>query len=147
MTAGISVWVPVISAGAGILGALGSLWLSHIFITKREKRASEEKMNRERYLIASELVFLLEQFAINCELVTRDTGKTEGLRRVPFIERPIINFDTVSGDWRTLRTELMYGIRQLPVLQGDAEGAMALAYGLEESLQKYDAFSERRYRY
>lgn len=63
---GISVWVPVISAGAGILGALGSQWLSHIFITKREKRSSDEKLNRERYFIATEIVFLLERFAQAC---------------------------------------------------------------------------------
>jgi hypothetical protein len=152
------VTVQVINQGPGIWGnvatglitagaAIAAVMLTHRFTLKREKQASEKKLIQERLFIAIELVFMLEQFANDCELVTRDTGITEGIRRVPLNKSPTINFEAVSGDWRTLPLKLMYRIRQLPVLQNDAEGAIALSYGLDSSLQKFNAFSERQYRY
>lgn len=51
MTDGISVWIPVITALAGIGGALGSQYFSHRFTLNREKKASEDKMMRERILL------------------------------------------------------------------------------------------------
>lgn len=49
-------------AGAVIAAVI----LTHRFTLKREKQASQAKMVRERYFIATELVFLLDRFAGQC---------------------------------------------------------------------------------
>ncbi|WP_437615463.1 hypothetical protein [Erwinia sp. V71] len=105
--AGISVWVPVISAGAGILGALGSQWLSHIFITRREKRASEEKLNRERYYIGTELVFLLERYSV--AWMSLGSLRVQELSEMDKI--PSLDLSQVKGDWRSLSSHLIFRIR------------------------------------
>lgn len=55
----ISAWIPVITALAGIGGALGSQYISHRFTLNREKKASEDKMLREQYFIAPGWSFFL----------------------------------------------------------------------------------------
>lgn len=54
---GLGIWVNVvtvlITAGAAIVAVM----LTHKFTLRREKSASEEKQQRQRYFIATELVF------------------------------------------------------------------------------------------
>jgi len=68
------VMVQVINLGPGIWGnvaiglitagaAIAAVMLTHRFTLKREKQASEDWLQRERYFIATELVFMLERFA------------------------------------------------------------------------------------
>ncbi|KDA94262.1 hypothetical protein [Pantoea agglomerans] len=118
---GISVWVPVISAGAGILGALGSQWLSHIFITKRERRSSEEKRNRERYFIATEIVFLLERFAQACVEPAEEPSELDDEGYITTLhEFPPFDYTTVTGDWRALPDDLIYKLSEFPVKHEEA---------------------------
>lgn len=118
---GISVWVPVISAGAGILGALGSQWLSHIFITKREKRSSDEKLNRERYFIATEIVFLLERFAQACVEPAEEISEFDDEGYITTLhEFPPFDYTTVTGDWRALPDDLIYKLSEFPVKHEEA---------------------------
>ncbi|ORM59853.1 hypothetical protein HA45_22400 [Pantoea rodasii] len=146
MVEGISVWVPVISAGAGIVGALSSQWLSHIFVTRREKRASEEKLNRERYFIGTELVFLLEQFAVGCAGVTKEFDYTSGDKN-PQVSRPVLDYAAVTGDWRALPDRLMYSIRELAVLQKEADRSVAVSAGMDHSFHHLNSVRERHYQY
>lgn len=121
MDSGISVWVPVISAGAGILGALGSQWLSHIFITKREKRSSEEKRNRERYFIATEIVFLLERFAQACVEPAEEISELDDEGYITNLHKfPPFDYTTVTGDWRALPDDLIYKLSEFPVKHEEA---------------------------
>ncbi|MFB6328383.1 hypothetical protein ACE8EZ_20115 [Pantoea deleyi] len=153
MVNNVSVWVPVISAGAGILGALGSQWLSHYFATARERRASENKLARERYFIATELVFLLERFAEQCARVAIDDGELvppapgKQYERKPTVNEPQINLDGITGDWRILDPRLMYRIRELPVLH--IEAVRKISYAQEgDSPPDYSYyFRERQYQY
>lgn len=147
MDGGISVWVPVISAGAGIAGALGSQWLSHIFITRREKRASEEKLNRERYFIATELVFLLEQFAEGCIAPACDAGTfdyTEG-RRKGETDFPKFDYASITGDWRTLPPRLIYRLRELIVLQEEARRLISDSFDMDDILDPAESYAIRQY--
>lgn len=136
MDSGMSVWVPLISAGAGILGALGSQWLSHIFISRREKRASVAKQNLERYFIATELVFLLEKFAQNCVSPATDLGGCDDKGRY-FLRHnlPGFNYSAVTGDWRSLPNSLIYSLSELPVLHEEARRHIESA---EENDDPYD---------
>lgn len=121
MDGGISVWVPVISAGAGIAGALGSQWVLHIFITRREKRASEEKQVRERYFIASELVFLLERFAAACAEVCLLSGDESDPDLSVTDRAPVLSYAAVEGDWRALPVAELFRLYSLPVMRDEAE--------------------------
>ncbi|MGC0914870.1 hypothetical protein [Pantoea agglomerans] len=152
--AGISVWVPAITALAGIGGALGSQWLSHHFATARELRASEDKLARERYFIATELVFMLERFAEECARVAMDDGELvppapgKQCEREPTVEESKINLDGITGDWRVLDPLLMFRIRELPVLQGEANRMIRYAGENDDSPPDYSVyFHERQYQY
>ncbi|WP_418157242.1 hypothetical protein RA290_22550 (plasmid) [Pantoea agglomerans] len=127
--AGISVLVPAITALAGIGGALGSQWLSHHFATARELRASEDKLARERYFIATELVFLLERFAQLCVLSATEAGDYDDGGRI-MLEHylPEIDYSGITGDWRSLPHVLMYRISELPVLQEEGRKSIRAAF-------------------
>jgi hypothetical protein len=129
--------VQVINQGPGIWGnvatglitgvltggvALTGIWLTHRFTLKREKLVSEDKLRRERHFIATELVFLLEEFAEGCLRVANDPGNIlSEAKHETLTPPPILDLNGVSGDWRALPQELIYGIRQLAVLQFAAD--------------------------
>lgn len=150
MNGGISVWVPVISALAGIGGSLGSQWVSHHFTTTRERRASEAKLARERYFIATELIFMLEQYAEGCARVATDDGRNNQDRqpeRQAEASYPELNLTDVSGDWRVLDPHHMYRIRELPVLQNEARRAIAYAREIPVPPLHENYFWERQYQF
>ena len=141
MSDGISVWVPVISilAGSVLTGTIQYFMnrQNHFFALKREekaaadrlrneKQAEENKLQRELIFIAAELVFLLEQYAEGCARVAADHGDDNPQsEREPTVNYPLLNLTDVSGDWRVLSRLLMYRIRELPVLQNEAQRTIA----------------------
>lgn len=72
--ADVSLWVPVLTALAGISGALGSQYVSHLLTRKREENVTATKREAELYFVSTQLVFLLEQFAEACAGVATDPG-------------------------------------------------------------------------
>lgn len=134
---GISVWVPIISVLAGSM-LTGTIQYfinrqNHLFALEREQKAAadrlrnekqveENKLQRERIFIAAELVFLLEQYAEGCARVSADHGDDNPQsEREPTVNYPLLNLTDVSGDWRVLSRLSMYRIRELPVLQNEAQ--------------------------
>jgi len=139
------VTVQLITQGTGIWGnvatglitgvltggvTLTGIWLAHRFTLLREKQASDDKLERERLFIATELITLLEQYAEDCAAVASDDGEpfyepNRQEERVAKTSFPVpLNFGTVSGDWRSLPADLMYRIRELPVLRNEAMRAI-----------------------
>lgn len=150
MSAGISVWTAVIGAAAGFAGALGSQWLSHHFATSRERRASEDRLTRERYFIATGLVFLLERYAEGCARVVTDYGKNNEDRqpeRKAVMDYPVLDLTSVVGDWRALYSHHNYRVRELPVLQNEARGAIAHAAQIPAPPLHEEYFRERQYQF
>lgn len=141
--AGISVWIPAITALAGIGGALGSQWLSHHFATSRERRASEDKLARERYFIATELVFLLERLAQQCVLSATESGDYDDRGHI-MLEHylPEIDYSGVTGDWRSLPHALMYRISELPVLREEGRKSVGSAFENDTPFDGSDGIHE-----
>ena len=75
-----SLWPQIITAVSSAGAALGGVYLAHYFTRRREERAAAVKLASERLFIATELVFLLEQFAEGCTRLATDSG--EQIRRV-----------------------------------------------------------------
>ncbi|WP_215844861.1 hypothetical protein [Candidatus Pantoea bituminis] len=147
MGSGISLWVSLISAGAGILGALGSQWLSHHFATARELRASEDKLARERYFIATELVFVLEQFAEACIAPACDAGTfdhTEG-RRTGETDFPKFDYSSITGNWRVLPSRLIYRLREMIVLQEESRRLIHQSFDWDDVTDPVESFAIRQY--
>lgn len=71
----ISAWVPVITALAGIGGAMGSQWVPHHFTAKRERRASEQKLASERAFIGSQLMVILAGYREECSHFSAAAGE------------------------------------------------------------------------
>lgn len=150
------VTVQVINQGPGIWGnvatglitagaAIAAVMLTHRFTLKRERQASEDKLQRERYFIATELVFLLEQFAESCASVARDNGLEHEHAFAPTFPRPELDYSVITGDWRILPVRLMYQLRELPVLKSESDRTIDAA---DYTGPDYDAFFEaRQYEY
>ena len=96
----------LITAGAAIVAVM----LTHKFTLRRERAASEDRLQRERYFIATELVFLLERFSEGCVPVASDAGKPDEQQGRWYAETdfPSFDFTEVSGDWRSLPHCLIY---------------------------------------
>lgn len=153
--------VQVINQGPGIWGnvatglitglltggiALTGIWLTHRFTLRREQKASEDKLQKERYFIATELVFLLEQFAEGCGSVATDRGyKDHDGISVPGSTAPELDYSVVTGDWRALPAVLMYRSRELPVLISSARRTVRDVDSFAPDYEEF--FSERHYQY
>lgn len=61
-----SLWPQIITAVSSIGAALGGVGLIHHFTRRREEIAAATRRDSERLFIATELVFILEQFAEGC---------------------------------------------------------------------------------
>ncbi|HEJ7033284.1 TPA: hypothetical protein ACKQDJ_004730 [Serratia marcescens] len=123
------LWPQIITAVSTIVAAVGSVSLTHRFTRKREQAAAEQKIAGERYFIATELVFLLERFAQHCALAAIAQGEfdPDGKTEVEH-SLPEIDYDSVSGDWRSLPPDLMYRLGQLSVLSHEAVVAVNVTF-------------------
>ncbi|VUS45351.1 hypothetical protein SB6423_04919 [Klebsiella pasteurii] len=116
-----SLWPQIITAVSSISAALGGVSLTHHYTRKREERAAAAKLESERLYISTGLVFLLERFAQRCapaataavEYDQDGRGETEFLL-------PEIDYSSVSGNWRSLPSGLMYRLSELSVLSHEA---------------------------
>ena len=143
-----SLWPQIITAVTSAGAAFGGVWYGQWRITQREKEAATAKLASERLFIATELVFILEQFAEGCARVATDTGKRDEQGFMRATENPPqIDFDVITGDWRSLDQKLIYAIRELPVLKVWSDREIA---GMDESEGPPDYIQtslERQYLY
>lgn len=146
--ADLNLWVPVITGLAGIGGALGGQYVSHIYARQREKDAAARKHHDELVFITTELVFLLEEFAEGCALVAADNGveDQQGIC-ITTTNRPELELSQVTGDWRALPLTLMYRIRELPILLNEAGKRVDSAYDNDCPPDYSFTFTERQYQY
>ncbi|QZY97856.1 hypothetical protein [Pantoea dispersa] len=155
------VTVQVINQGPGIWGnvatglitagaAIAAVMLTHRFTLKREKQASEEKRVREHHFIATELIFMLERYAELCARVATDDGKPNRERQheyEPVTALPELNLSAITGDWRVLEPLHMFRIRELPVLQDEADRAIEAEWENFDPPLHTPYFKERQYQY
>ncbi|WP_308538896.1 hypothetical protein [uncultured Pantoea sp.] len=150
------VTVQVINQGPGIWGnvatglitagaAIAAVMLTHRFTLKREKLAAQDKRQQEQHFIATELVFLLEQFAEGCAVVALDNGLEHEHATAPTSSLPEFDYSTVTGDWRTLPVRLMYQLRELPVLISESDRVIDAADFIGPDYD--DFFEARQYEY
>ena len=143
-----SLWPQIITAVSSIGAALGGVSLTHHFTRRREERAAAAKQASERLFITTELVFLLERYAEHCAEVAVDNGEDDSRNfRVATVSSPDIDFDDISGDWRSLKDDLMYRIRELPVLHYEARRAISNAEDYDSPPDFSATFDERQYQY
>jgi hypothetical protein len=101
-------------------------------------------MQRERYFIATGLVFLLERFAQRCVYSAYESGFNEpehGHFRVNHT-LPELSYDGIDGDWRSLPPELMFRLSQMPVLQQEAKQSIESAFGNDNPYDGSTGLSE-----
>ncbi|MBK5017266.1 hypothetical protein [Pantoea sp. S62] len=128
----------LISTSVPAFIALRSIRQSHNLTLERDAQAhkrqrelqqdnDERLRRRERHFISTELIFILEAFAVECASVALDKGiprelPAKGKQEVliPSCEVPEISFGNVAGDWRTLNERDMFRTREIPVMLQDA---------------------------
>lgn len=72
----------------------------------------------------------MEQYAEDCAAVADDDGEwvnepNRQAERAPKSSHPVpLNYETVTGDWRSLPPVLMFRIRELPLRRTNAMGAI-----------------------
>ncbi|MHC0466964.1 hypothetical protein JMT66_23805 (plasmid) [Kosakonia cowanii] len=158
------ITVQVINQGPGIWGnvatgfitavaAILAVILTHRYTHWRDKQAAVQKLKRERFFIATELIILLDQYAEGCAQVAGDKGEVVHVsgkqpERAPVVGYPApLDFDKVAGDWSSLPPQHMYRIRKLPLRQAGAMRAIDYAWE-HDSPGDYPAyFRERQYEF
>lgn len=136
-------WMPVITALAGIGGALGSQYLSHRFARQREDIAANAKKESERFYITTELIFILERFAQRCVYAAQESGEYDQDGRIEIeYSLPEINYDSVTGDWRSLPPGLMYRLVELPVLCQEGQSLISAAFNEDTPYDGSSGISE-----
>ncbi|CAI2535967.1 hypothetical protein [Serratia ficaria] len=138
----------IITAVTSIVAALGGVGLTHRFTRKREQEAAERKIMADRYFIATELVFKLEDFAEACAAATQDEGEPD--ESGYFCKTTVVQsleFGDVTGDWRALPASVMYRVLEFHVLQPEADGAIAHARDHDSPPDFSWYFRERQYQY
>lgn len=142
------LWPQIITAVSTIIAAVGTVNLNHRFTLKREQAAAERKLAGERYFIATELVFKLEDYAEMCAEVSQDDGlRDEGDEYRPTVSAYSLEFDDVTGDWRALPPPVMYRVREMIVLQAEARGSINFHYDVDTSSRHDTFYRERKYQY
>lgn len=116
-----SLWPQIITAVSSIGAALGGVGLTHHFTSKREERAAAAVQDSERLFIATELVFQLERFAQRCApAATVIVEYDQYGRGEAEFSLTKIDYSSVSGNWRSLPSGLMYRLSELSVLSHEA---------------------------
>lgn len=162
---GVSAWMPVISTlGGGVLAGGVALLVSrmnHRYAREREATAAaerlrheqqlaEDKQQKEFFYIATELIFLLEQYAEGCTQVANDdgwNGDHHQSEAEPHADYPKLNLADVTGDWRVMDLRHMYRIRELPVLQNEAQRVIAHTRDIPDPPNHEFYFRERQYQF
>lgn len=99
---GTGIWGNVVTGLITAVAAIGAVMLTHRFTLNREKNASDNKIQRERYFIATELVCLLERFAQGCVDPAHESGYVDPQYR----GIPEFSYERITGDWRSLPRNL-----------------------------------------
>lgn len=153
------VTVEVINQGPGIWGnvatgaitagaAIAAVMLTHWFTQRRERRAADEKLDRERLFVTTELIFILEDYAEGCARVATDSGEDNPQgEKEPVSAYPELDLSDAAGDWRTLPALLMYRIRELPVMQNESIRAVQEVGEYDHAPYYTDTFRERKYQF
>lgn len=153
--------VQIINQGPGIWGnvatglitagaAIAAVMLTHRYTLKREKQAAQDKRQQELHFIATELIFMLERYAEQCARVATDDGKPNRERQQeyePVTALPELNLSAITGDWRVLEPLHMFRIRELPVLQDEADRAIEAEWENFDPPYHTPYFKERQYQY
>jgi hypothetical protein len=90
---------------------------------------------------------------VDCAAVAIDDGEifyqpNRQEERVPATSLPIpLNYETVTGDWRSLPPVLMFRIRELPLLRTNAMGAIEDAWTNSTPPDHRELFSARQYEF
>jgi len=160
VTAAVShpVTVQVINQGPGIWGnvatglitagaAIAAVMLTHRFTLRRERLTSEDRQQRERYFIATELVFLLEKFSEGCVPVASDAGKPDDQQGRWYAETdfPMFDYTEITGDWRSLPQRLIYQLRELLIFQEEAKRIIQSTFDFDDPFDPTDGFFTRQY--
>jgi hypothetical protein len=142
-----SLWPQIITAVSSAGAAFGGVWYGQWRITKREKEAAAEKQEIERLFISTELVFLLEEFAVRCATIATD-GASENRYSLSGadVDLPEIDLSEVKGEWRVLPARLMYRLRELPVTKQSSDRTITTG-GYRAPPYFEDTTTTRRYEY
>lgn len=129
-----------ITAGAAIIAQM----LTHRFTLHREKLAEDKKIAREvevqnekderdRFFLSTELIFKLEGFGEECVPPATDYGDAEDENGYSVSESriPDISFAGITGDWRSLPPLVMYRLRELEVMLAESYNIYTKVFALD----------------
>lgn len=145
---GPGIWGNVATGAITAGAAIAAVMLTHWFTQRRERRAADEKLDRELLFVTTELIFILEDYAEGCARVATDSGEDNPQgEREPVSAYPELDLSDADGDWRTLPALLMYRIRELPVMQKESIRAVQEVGEYDHAPYYTDTFRERKYQF
>lgn len=99
---------------------------------KRRNEFEDAKIiqDSDLFFISTKLIFILEEFAQRCADVAGDPGELENRegeepRYVPLYNFPILSFDGIEGNWKSLPPLLMFMTLEIPTILRDVQQQIA----------------------
>lgn len=124
-------WVTGVIAGvSGIAGGAATQWFTLI----KESRVSKKARFRDVQYIGVHLILRLTEFSDHCQRISEDegeeyfdsrNGQTSTVVSVSF--EPLI-LDDIQGKWDVLPAELLFRIRELPLVHGKIQALLSEFY-------------------
>lgn len=133
--------------------------INHRFAQEREEYSAaerrlmyekdfEEKMVKERYYIATELVFMLERYGEGCIPVAEDSGHNVNDKGYSIANSclPVIALDHIKGDWRSLPPRLLYRIREFEFISSESHRHIDISFAYDDPPDfSHSFFTRQRY--
>jgi len=141
-------WVTGVIAGvSGIAGGAATQWFTLI----KESRVSKKARFRDMQYIGVHLILRLTEFSAQCREISEDRGKedtslmTGNKSMVNSVTFSPLILDDIQGKWDALPAELLFRIRELPLIHAKIQQSLSNQYPLlYDPPDHVEYFSRRR---
>ncbi|MBS0455382.1 MAG: hypothetical protein JSS14_29130 [Proteobacteria bacterium] len=141
------VTTPVVSA----IAALGGVYLGNRLTIRREEKKEQRDRERSATFLAVQALAHLERFIAGCLSVAYDDGTeygrpSNGDYHQATVDPPSFEPDSLDVDWKSLPTELMYRILEIPYLLEQIQNRLS-DERFDDPPDYHEYFLTRRMRY
>ena len=136
------------------LSGLGGVWLGGWITNRREAQKEVAQRAQATTYLAILVIAHLDQLADQCFSVAYDDGTSEGRPagkdqqyHMATVPAPSFNPLALSVDWRTLPTDLMYGVLNFPEQQAQVDRYLEDIGEYDDPPEYFDYFRSRQLEY
>jgi hypothetical protein len=128
---------------SAIFGLIGVV-VGAILTTAKDWWFDYRRQSKDLQFLSIHVICMLEKFVANCIEVTQDDGLEDHGYKSPQVEHPSLDLMSLDVEWKSLPSDLMYKILNLPTLIADANSFISVVVDYEAGPPDYEEFFEAR---